>query len=626
VNYFVGSDPARWHTGVPTNGRVEYADVYPGISLAFYGGAGGLEYDFSVRPGADPHAIVLSFPGADGVELSPAGDLLVHAGGQTLVQHAPVAYQDVGGARQPVAAHFELRPGSASCPAAPAESCPLPTASFSIGPYDHTRPLVIDPALAYSTFLGGYGDDNALGVAVDDAGSAYVAGRTSSPNFPLQNPAQGAIGGYYDAFVAKLNPAGTALAYATYLGGKNYDSGFGIAVSGKGAAYVTGWTTSNDFPTTPGALDTTIGGGSCDGDSYCADAFVAKLSPDGGTLLYSTYLGGARTEFGSAVAVDAAGAAYVTGITNSLNFPTQNPLQGYGGGGTCQINNDYHYCFDAYVAKLNPTGSALVYSTYLGGSKDEGNQPEVGGIAVDPAGEAYVTGQTWSTNFPTYHPLQPAFGGGFYDTFVSKLTADGSALVYSTYLGGSQGDSGQGIALDAAGNAYVAGTTGSPDFPFYNPFQAAYKGQVDGFVTKITADGTAFGYSTYLGGTDGDYGYGIAVDQGGAAVVVGTTFSADFPTANPFQPALGGHDDAFVTRFSPQGTALAYSSFLGGSGYDGPGGVALDRFGSAYVAGITSSADFPTLHPIQGFGGYQDAFVTKVSRLARATATAHQVP
>jgi hypothetical protein len=612
VNYFIGNNPAQWHTDIPTFGRVEYPNVLAGIDLVYYGGPDGLEYDFTVRPGADAHAIALKFDGADAAALDAQGDLVVHTAVGDLVQHAPVLYQGADGQRQPVSGRFALDSG---------------LVRFDVGPYDRTRPLVIDPVLSYSTFLGGYGDDLATGVVVDDSGSAYVTGRTSSPNFPLVNPAQGTIGGYYDAFVAKLNPAGTALVYATYLGGKNYDTGLGVAVSGKGAAYVTGWTTSNDFPLTPGAVQRTIGGGSCDGDSFCADAFVTKLSPDGATLAYSTYLGGKRTEFGSAVAVDAAGSAYVTGITNSLNFPTQNPLQGYGGGGTCQDNNDYHYCFDAYVAKLNPTGSALVYSTYLGGNKDEGDAPELGGIAVDAAGQAYVTGQTSSANFPILHAVQPTFGGGFCDAFVTKLRADGTRLIYSTFLGGTQGEYGEGIGIDSAGSAYVAGTTGSVDFPLYQPYQASYHGDVDAFVTKLSADGTAFGYSTYLGGTRGDYGFAVAVDQSGSAVVAGTTFSADFPTASPIQPLLAGQDDGFITRFTPQGTALAFSTYLGGSGYDGIAGVRVDGLGNIYVASGTSSPDFPTVHPIQGYGGgSQDAFVAKISRLGRATAVAHGIP
>jgi hypothetical protein len=641
VNYFLGDDPAHWHSDIPTYGRVEYPNIYAGIDLAYYaaphapfgrgaGGEGGLEYDFTARPGADPSAIRLEFAGADSVSLDADGDLVLHTARGDVVQHAPVLYQDVGGARTRVAGAFRLDGPGGGCPGAPAASCPLPTASFWVGPYDRTRPLVIDPqVLAYSTYLGGPNYDYGNAVAVDAFGSAYVAGEAGH-DFPLVNPIQ-SYGGGLDAFVAKLSPDGSALLYSTYLGGSYEDAAFGVAVDGKGAAYVTGVSESSDFPSTPGAFQTS---GPCDDQPTCSDAFVAKLSPAGSALLFATFLGGSGSESGDGIAVDQAGSAYVMGMTNSSNFPTRNAVQPSYGGGTCSYPT-YHYCFDAFVTKLNATGSALAYSTYLGGSDDEAYYfGQTGGIALDPSGYAYVTGYTFSAyDFPTYHALQPTWGGGLVDAYVTKLSPSGTAFVYSTYLGGKTGDFGKSIAADGAGDAYVTGTTNSTDFPTTpGCFQSTNKGENDVFLSKIRTDGSALVYSSYLGGSDHDSATSIAVDKAGNAHVTGFTYSsADFPTKNAFQPVFGGgYEDAFVTELSPAGSGLVYSSYLGGGGYQDAGddaglGVALDAQGNAYVAGVTRSASFPTVKPLQAQNaGYTDAFVSKVSRLARAPVSGHQ--
>jgi hypothetical protein len=394
--------------------------------------------------------------------------------------------------------------------------------------------------------------------------------------------------------VFKLNAAGNALVYSTYLGGSADDGGNGIAVDGAGNAYVTGTTVSTDFPTA-NPLQATCAG--------ISDAFVTKLNAAGNALVYSTYLGGSRYDVGNGIAVDGAGNAYVTGFTDSTNFPTANALQATFGGG---VNGE-----DAFVAKLNATGHALVYSTYLGGSDDEGN-----GIAVDGSGNAYITGRTLLSTFPTANSLQATFGGGFADAFVSKLNAAGNALVYSTFLGGSGDEAGKGIAVDGAGNAYVTGFTSSTDFPTTNPLQATSGGGVygeDAFVAKLNATGNALVYSTYLGGSGDDFGDGIAVDGAGNAYVTGSTDSTDFPTANPLQATCAGVSDAFVTKLNAAGNALVYSTYLGGSDGDGGDGIAVDGAGNAYVTGFTSSTDFPTANPLQAtYAGVSDVFVTKV--------------
>jgi len=555
ANYLIGKDPAKWRTNVPTYAKVHYREVYPGIDLVYYGNQRQLEYDFVVSPGADPERIVLGFQGGERLEINAEGELVLHAGGGALRQQKPVIYQEINGVRTKIEGRYVLKDAH--------------RVGFQLAAYDQSRPLVIDPTLVYSTYLGGSISDDGYGIAVDAAGSAYVTGLAGSTDFPTASPLQAAYGGGGDAFVSKLNAAGSALLYSTYLGGSGEDYGYGIAVDADGSAYVTGGTTSTDFPTV-NPLQAANGGGT--------DAFVSKLDAAGSALLYSTYLGGSGGDAGYGIAVDAAGSAHVTGATNSTDFPTANPLQAANGGGG-----------DAFVSKLNAAGSALVYSTYLGGS---GSELGVG-IAVDAAGSAYVTGQTTSTDFPTANPLQAASGGGT-DAFVSKLDAAGCALLYSTYLGGSGGDGGAGIAVDAAGSAYVSGSTSSTNFPTANPLQAASGGGLtDAFVSKLNAAGSALLYSTYLGGSSRDAGRGIAVDAAGSAYVTGWTTSTNFPTASPLQSAKAGFTDAFVSKLNAAGSALLYSTYLGGGFGDNYGlGIAVDAAGAAYVTGRTNSADF----------------------------------
>ena len=382
------------------------------------------------------------------------------------------------------------------------------------------------------------------------------------------------------------------LSYSTYLGGSSNDYGNGIAVSSSGNAYVTGETLSADFPTA-GPLQASSGG------DY--DAFVVKLNASGSGLVYSAYVGGGDNDYGNGIAVDSSGNAYVTGYTLSTDFPTASPLQASSGGGA-----------DAFVVKLNASGSAFVYSSYLGGNgSDHGN-----GIAVDSSANAYVTGDTFSTNFPTASPRQASSGGGE-DAFVTKLNAAGSGLVYSTYLGGGGNDYGNAIVVDSSGSAYVTGETYSSNFPTANPHQASSGGNSDAFVTKLNALGSGLAYSTYLGGSSYDYGYGIAVHSSGTAYVAGYTYSSNFPTASPLQASYRGSSDAFVTKLNAAGNGLVYSTYLGSSSSDFGYGIAVDSSGSAYVTGYTDSTSFPMASPLQASygGGGTDAFVTKLNAL-----------
>jgi hypothetical protein len=593
-NYFIGSDRANWHTDIPNYSKVRYHNVYPGVDLVYYGNQGRLEYDFVVVPGADPGQIALSFKGAKRMRIDPAtGDLLLKATGGEVRFHKPVVYQPASeGALE------QNSPADGSTPVQGSfHTAGHGRVTFEVASYDHTRPLVIDPMLSYSTYLGGSTDDAGQGIAVDGSGNAYVTGWVSSADFPIQNPLQASNhGGFYDAFVTKLNAAGSALIYSTYLGGTGDEQALGIAVDASGNASVTGYTTSTDFPTQHPLQGSNHAG-------HYGTAFVTKLNGAGSALVYSTYLGGSSDEVGNAIAADASGNAYVTGSTTSTDFPTQNPLQASRNGALA----------DVFVTKLNAAGSALIYSTYLGGSGgDEGH-----GIAVDASGNAYVTGSTYSTDFPTQNPLQ-ALPHGNAEAFVTKLNAAGSALIYSTYLGGSSEDKPWGIAADASGNAYVTGSTGSYDFPTQNPLQASnLLGSVDAFVTKLNAAGSALVYSTYLGGSNTDEGRGITVDASGNVYVTGSTTSIDFPSRNPLQASFHGYQDAFVTMLNAAGSALLFSTYLGGSSYDAGRSIAVGASGNAYVTGATLSTDFPTQKPLQGANhGHYDAFVARISPFA----------
>jgi hypothetical protein len=566
-HYYIGDDPNKWHTNVPNYERVKFEQVYPGIDLVYYGNQQRLEYDFVLRPGAEAKQIRLTYSGADSMHLDSDGDLILKVQGKELRQRRPLVYQEIGGKRVEVAGGYELTKHAREV-------------RFAIARYDRTKPLIVDPVLAYSTYLGGTGNDYGYAIAVDSTGATYVAGYTSG-GFPTLNGAQNTYGGgSVDAFAAKLSPTG-ALVYSTYLGGTGDDYGYGIAVDSTGAAYVSGYT-SGGFPTLNGAQNTYGGGPD--------DAFAVKLSPTG-ALVYSTYLGGAGSDVGTGIAVAGNGTAYVTGATTG-SFPTLNASQNTFGGGMS----------DAFAVKLSPSG-ALVYSTYLGGTGGD-----IGyGIALDSMGAIYVTGFT-NGGFPTLNAAQNAFGGSS-DAFVAKLGPTG-ALVYSTYLGGTGDERGNRITVDSTGAAYVTGyTTGS--FPTVNASQNTYGGgNTDAFVVKLSPAG-ALAYSTYLGGTGNDEGLGIATD-GTGTYVTGVTSGA-FPTLNASQNVFGGGtSDAFVVKLNPTGS-LNYSTYLGGAGIDQGLGIATDGTGAAYVTGGTSGS-FPILNATQGaFGGGSDAFIVKLN-------------
>ena len=583
INYVVGDDPAGWRTNVATYARVHYSDVYPGIDLVYYGNQQQLEYDFVVAPGADPRRIRMVFDGARDVRIDTDGDLILSVAGGELRQRKPVVYQDVKGVRAPIAGRYVMK-GRREI-------------GFDLGAYDRSRPLVIDPVLVYSTYLGGSARDEGNDIAIDADGNAYVGGETSSADFPTMSGAYSSRAGGIDGFVTKLNSTGSTLIYSTYLGSAADDRVNGIAVDVLGHAYVTGETNPSaalPFPTTAGAFDTTANG--------ALDAFVAKLG-DTGALLYSTYLGGASNDRGNGIALDAAGNAYVTGQTFSSAFPTtadafDPTLNGFN---------------DAFVTKLNAAGSGLEYSTYLGGGSSEtGND-----IAVDATGHAYATGETESLDFPTALAFDNSRGGSS-DAFVTKLNVAGSALEYSTYLGGLSQETGNGIAVDDTGHAYITGETSSDDFPTTPRAPDVTRGGIsDAFVTKMSLTGSALEYSTYLGGSSGETGADIAVDRFLNAHVTGSTSSTNFPTSpDAVQPSPGGLGDVFVTRLDAAGATLVHSTYLGGSLADSGKGIAVDSRDHAYVTGVTQSGNFPTTaSAFDADGstiGAAEAFVAKI--------------
>ncbi len=633
-NYLKGSDPHKWQTAVPGFGQVRYRAAYPGIDMVFHGGRGGLEYDFELAPGRDPGRIALRMRGARRLSLDRSGDLLLHTAAGTLLQRRPVAYQPVPGGRRAVPSRYVLEGTD--------------RVAFKLGAYDHSRPLVIDPELRYSTYLGG-SDKSSLGfaIAADAAGSAYVAGYTGAMDFPTTagviKPAITGDEFDTDLTVTKLSPDGSSLVYSTYLGGSGTrGSGaelpYDIAVDAAGRAFVTGTTTSANFPTTPNAFNHKRG------MNFVTDGFLSVLNPTATGLDYSTRL--PTKAYPSGIALDSAGKAYLTGDTTADTLPVRSPAP------AGPFQPTLAGPRDVFVAKFDPAASgdsSLVYATYLGGSDYDNG----GSIALDSSDNAYVTGLTKSADFPTRNGYQDTPAGAP-DAYVSKLDPQGSALAYSTYLGGSGPETGfppgfglnrTAMAVDSTGHAYVIGTTRADDFPIKNAFQSARGGGTctdpffgplpcaDAYVAKLDpgASGAAsLIYSSYLGGSGDDVARGVGLDSAGGVYVAGYTASTDFPSVSPVAPRgavtppIGretdfNYGDAWVARVKPDGSGLSFSTSLGGGGGEEASDLAVDPSGSAYVGGSTFSTDFPTVNAFQstdlGRGSSQvvSQFVAKIA-------------
>ncbi len=581
VNYLIGDSPSQWRTDIPTSAAAMYGNVYKDIDLKIYGVEKQVEYDWIVKPGGKPEDIRFAYQDVKRTRIDADGDLVVESQRGEFRHRKPRSYQVIGDRRIDVEVAFEFIEKNKY--------------GFDVKAYNPDYDLIIDPlVLAYSGYLGGSGWDGANAVALDGSGAVYVTGGTESADFPVKNAYKKKWGGYLDVFVTKFAPSGNSLVYSTYWGGPyNDEAGTGIAVDGSGAVYVTG------ASAIAGEAIRNFARRPYDKSAYPTHTFVFKLSPAGNSLVYSTTLSGESDVEASGIALDANKAAYITGYTDSSDFPVKNALQKKYNGGS-----------DAFVTMIAPTGKSLVYSTFLGGKNSDFGS----GIVVDGGGAAYIVGYTYSADFPTLNAYQKAYRGGA-DAFVTKIAANGTSLVYSTYLGGSKWDEGKSIALYGKGAAYVTGNTSSANFPVMNACQKILRGPQDTFVAKLSPDGKRLVYSTYLGGSSSDFSSGLAVDGNGAAYTTGFTGSADFPLKNPVQPARGGKEDAFVTKLSPDGRNLVYSTYLGGADTETATGIAMNGQGAVYITGYTYSADFPTKNAFQKIfgGGGSDAFLAKLS-------------
>jgi uncharacterized protein (TIGR03437 family) len=577
TSYFLGNDPKKWRSGVPHFARVQYKDIYSGIDLIYYHNAEGrLEYDFIVQPGADASAIRLTYN--QPFHIDSNGDLLV----ASLRQKRPKVYQN----GREVGCDYLIR-GKIQV-------------QLALAAYDHSQPLTVDPVLAYSTYLGGPGYDYGAAIAVDGNGSAYVTGYARTPAQPGLDPFQQPIGLSYNAFVIKLAPGGNSLAYYVFIGDQN-ETGYAISLDSAGAAWISGETRSFNFPT-KNPIQPTYGGG-------FDDAFITKVSPDGRSLAFSSYLGGPAEDISYGIAVDSSGDAYVSVQTTSSHLPTnKNVFQTTAASG-----------FHSYVIKLSPAGG-FAWGTYVSGSASD----DARGIAVDSSGHAFLVGFTYSDDFPTtehaFQRTRPLPGSQIGSAYITKLESDATRLVYSTFLGGHSSAGAWGVAIDLKGNAYIGGSVSGPDFPIKNAIQSTYGGGVsDAFVVELTPAGDDLVFSTFLGGSNAENTCcAIAVSPDGSIYVTGGTTSADFPVKNPLQPfraagtLLSGN--AFLTQLRPGGQELVFSTPFGGSTREWARGIALDSAGAMYITGFTGSTDLPVLNAYQKTnGGLYDIFVAEFS-------------
>jgi hypothetical protein len=604
VSYFVGPR-SHWKTGLRTYGRLVYRNVWPGIDVVYSGVGRSLEYSFVIRPGADPDAISLAYRGASAVRLRGTGQLAVSTPVGTLKERRPVAYQHLGGRRVPVSAAFVVPHGGS----ARAHGSRY---GFSLGAYDRSRPVVLDPVVfGYAGYLGGSGDDRAWDNAVDGDGNSYMAGYTTSPDFPATPGSLSTPRGDRDAFVAKLDRTGK-LVYADYVGGAGHqDTARGLAIDQAGNAYITGPTDSSErgFPVTVGP-DLTLDGP--------ADLFVAKIDPSGTRLVYAGYVGGDGGDSGRDIAVDGNGAAYVGGTTDTADssFPAVGGLDPTYGGGK----------HDGFVAKVNAAGTRLVYSGYIGGSGDEDN---VRGVAVDGAGSLYLTGHVDSPESTLPIKVGPDRSyNGDHDGYVAKVNPSGTQFDYFGYVGGAGREQPRRIDVDREGNAYIAGSTDSNQgtFPVKVGPDLTFNGTRDAFVTKVKPDGTGLVYSGYIGGTGDDQAYGLEV-KGHNAYVVGLTTSSpvSFPVFGGPDVTYNGSQDGFIAKVNDEGTGLGYAGYIGGGRAEVAQGVGVDSADNAYVSGVTASLEetFPTIGvPDNTFNGGQfDAFVAKIAPVTGAHIT-----
>jgi hypothetical protein len=574
VHYFKGNNPANWKTNIPTYKGMLYKNLYQNIDLKVYGTKKQMEYDWVVNPGGDPEAIRFECQNISDSSIDGKGNLTVNTRLGRIIHKRPASYQREG---QVIDVSFKRISGNIF--------------GFSVGKYDKTKPLIIDPVvLSYSTFLGGSDEDGGSDITLDNSGNIYVVGDSGSTDFPKN---ANTFKGETDVFVAKFSNKGK-LVYSAFLGGEESEIASSITVDGTGSVYITGGTISADFPT-KSAYDTSLG--------VLIDVFVCKLSPQGNNLLFSTYLGGSgvydpsiyNIDLAGSIAIDAGKNVYVTGMTSSTDFPTKN-----------SFDNNIGFVYDGFVTKLSANGKSLVYSTYLGGLFIDLSV----GIHVLGDNSVIVAGTTNSSDFPALWNLPY----GESDVFVAKLSADGKTVIKSVQLGGGAIDSCNALFVDTTGSIYVTGMTESSDFLTENAAYTSLKGESDAFVFKINSQMDTLLYSTYLGGSGVDEGGSIAVSSSGYAYILGTTESKNFPcTKDALDSSLGGESDCFLTRLNPSG-GMDFSTYFGGSKDDEHGGITVNSSGDAYFTGTTESGNFPTKNPFDNtLGGDSDAFVSKVT-------------
>jgi hypothetical protein len=569
VNYFIGNDPTRWQKDIPTSKAVLYKDIYKNIDLKVYGNESQVEYDWIVKPGGNSAAIRFEYKNVKGTRIDKNGNLLIETKFGKLLHKKPVSCQVINGEKVDVESNFKRVDKN--------------TYGFKVHEFSKDYELIIDPvvSLEYSTYLGGSNDELYTRMCVDELGQVHLTGYTYSYDYPIENAYQGSkASSLLDAILTKFNSSGSDLIFSTYFGGSSSEYFFGITVGGNGDVYIAGDTFSSDLP----AINSRIGG---------KDVFIARFDSIG-NFLCGRYLGGAGEDRNLDIILDSSNHLWVTGFTSSTDFPTKNPYQYWSGG----------YC--VYVSKLTSDLSIIKYSTYLGGSgEDIANR-----IAIDNSGCFYVTGRTSSSDFPVKNAWQNNYGGGQYDLFLTKFKPDGSEMVFSTYLGGSGDEYGQGLALGNSGSVYIGGFTDSTDFPTKNPYQGTNRGDYDIVISKFSPDGSQLLYSTYLGGTGEDLHGVLTLDNSGYIYVTGSTYSADFPSKAPYQSSYGGSSDAIFSIFSPKGT----DPFFGGSGWERCRNIARDSSGNIYLAGDTGSWDLPVLNAYQPtMGGAHDFFVARFS-------------
>jgi hypothetical protein len=580
VHYFIGNDPSRWRADVPTSRAVRYDGLYDRVDLEVYGVGREVEYDWIVRPGGRPDIIRFAYRGVRRSGIDAGGDLVIEAESTKFVHRRPDCYQLAEGRRVPVESSFVAVGPDAY--------------GFRIGGYDPERDLFIDPlVLVYSTFLGGDVKDWGWDLAVDVQGCLYVTGLTCSTDFPVKDARQPRFkGGVWDVFLTKFAPDGRSLVFSTYLGGSRLDHGYAVALGRDGSIYLAGETESTDFPLANPVQSEVL--------NMRADAFVARLAKNGRALIFSTYLGGPDQDFGHGVAPDADGNAVVVGACGK-DFPVKNAILEKNRGGP----------YDGFVAKVAAKGGSLTFSTYWGG----GGWDSVEGVALDAQGRIFLTGSTAGKGFPVKNAFRKTFGGGVSDAFISRIAPSGRSIDFSSYLGGTGYDVGNAVALGSDGAVFIAGTTGSANFPVKGACQDSNGGSEDGFLAKLAADGQSLAYSTYLGGPDADRFEDLAVDPSGYAYVAGYSFGSAFPGTPALERDAAPSLQGILAAFKPDGRTLVGARCFGGPESDRFYGIAADGKGAFYVTGESWSAAFPVKNAFQPHKAlYGDAVVMKFKR------------